>query len=204
MKKSKLAKASLSLFALLAMTSCDVNQAADNISSSVEGTVSDVLPNLYVALAQLGAFLVMVFIFFKFAYKPIKKKLMARQQHVSDNISEAMAKNREADLRIEQSEVDVKEAKEKAKKIVADANKTAELSAQEILNEANAQADEIRKQGQKDAEELKKEVDRKAHDQIVTTAIAASKEILGRELTKEDNEKVIDSFLDKMSEGDKE
>ena len=62
------------------------------------------------------------------------------------------------------------------------------------------QAEEIRKQGEKDAEEIKREVDRKAHDEIITTAIEASKEILGREVSREDNEKVVNAFLEKMKE----
>ena len=101
MKKTKRWLASLSLLGLLALTSCDAEQAADNISESVEGTVPNVLPTLYVALAQLGAFLVMVFIFFKFAYKPIKARILARAGGSGENISEAMQKKREADLQLE-------------------------------------------------------------------------------------------------------
>ena len=198
MKKTKRWLASLSLLGLLALTSCDAEQAADNISESVEGTVANVLPNLYVALAQLGAFLVMVFIFFKFAYKPIKARILARSQHSEDNISEAMQKKREADLQLAKAKLN--EAKDKANVIVANASKEAEVSAQKILDHAASQAEEIRKQGEKDAEEIKREVDRKAHDEIVTTAIEASKEILGREVSREDNEKVVNAFLEKMKE----
>lgn len=200
MKKTKRWLASLSLLGLLALTSCDAEQAADNISESVEGTVANVLPNLYVALAQLGAFLVMVFIFFKFAYKPIKARILARSQHIEDNISEAMQKKREADLQLEDAKAKLNEAKDKANVIVANASKEAEVSAQKILDHAASQAEEIRKQGEKDAEEIKRKVDRKAHDEIVTTAIEASKEILGREVSREDNEKVVNAFLEKMKE----
>ena len=187
----------------MGLTSCDTQGAADNISGSVEETIQNALPNLYVALAQLGAFLVMVFVFFKFCYKPIKKRLLARQEHIQQNIQEAQEKNSEADRNREIAAMTIKDSHEKADKIITDANKAAQASAQKIIDQANEQADKIRIQGQKDAEEIKKEVDRQAHDEIVTTAIAASKEILGRELTKEDNDKVIDDFINKLEEDKK-
>lgn len=203
MKKKKLLSASLSLLLLMGLTSCDTQGAADNISGSVEETIQNALPNLYVALAQLGAFLVMVFVFFKFCYKPIKKRLLARQEHIQQNIQEAQEKNSEADRNREIAAMTIKDSHEQADKIITDANKAAQASAQKIIDQANEQADKIRIQGQKDAEEIKKEVNRQAHDEIVTTAIAASKEILGRELTKEDNDKVIDDFINKLEEDKK-
>lgn len=202
MKKKNLILCFSSLL-LFCLTSCDADQAADNISGAVEDTVANALPNLYVTLAQLGAFLMMVFVFFRFCYKPLKKKIQARQEFVSTEIQEAKDKNQEASRNLELSEMNVKDSHVKAETIIADANKTATESAQEIIDKANEQAEAIRKQGEKDAEEIKKEVERKAHDEIVSTALAASKEILGRELTKEDNEKVIDDFIDKMTKEDK-
>lgn len=200
MKNKKLHVASLSSLLVLFLTSCDVQGAADNISGSVEDTIQNVLPNLYVALAQLGAFLVMVFIFFRFCYKPIKERLHQRALHEKEQIDEAREKNLEAERNREVSEMNVKDSRQKADQIISDANKTAEKSAQEIIDKANERAEQIRIQGEKDAEEKKKEVERKAHDEIVSTAIAASKEILGRELTKEDNDKVIDDFIGKMKD----
>lgn len=200
MKNKKLRLASFSALLTLFLTSCDTQGAADNISGSVEETIENVLPNLYVALAQLGAFLVMVFVFFKFCYKPIKKRLQMRAESVKQNVDEAREKNQQADRNKEVSEMAIKDSHVQADKIVSDAKKTAEKTSQEIIDKANERADQIRLQGEKDALEKQKEVERKAHDQIVTTAIAASKGILGRELTKEDNEKVIDDFIDKMKD----
>lgn len=198
MKRRKFFWLSSSLM-LLCLTSCDSQEAADNIAGSVQDTVANALPNLYVALAQLGAFLVMVFVFFKFFYKPIKKRILARQEHVVNEIQDAHEKNLQAERELEVAKDNLKESHVKADSIIAEANKTAYTSAQEIIDDANRRADEIRKQAEKDAIEKQKEVERVAHDEIVTTAIAASKEVLGRELTNEDNDKVIEDFIEKMS-----
>lgn len=201
MKNKKLKTAFLSSLFLFLSTSCDTKQAGDNISGSIEETVENVLPNLYVALAQLAAFLVMVFVFFKFAYKPLKKKMKERQEHIAKNITEAEEKNSSADRMIEDANANLKASHTRADEIINEAKKTAEQSAQSIIDDANEKANQIRIQGEKDAEEIKKEVDRKAHDEIVFTALAASKEILGREINKEDNEKVVDDFINKIKQG---
>lgn len=199
MNKKKLLIASLPLL-LLPLTGCDLKQATGNISGEVEGAVENVLPNLWVALAQLGAFIVMVVVFIIFCYKPIKKRLQARKDNVKKNIDEANSKNIQAERNVEVSKMQIKDSRRQADKIITDASKAAQIQADEIIQKANQQAENIRIQSEKDALERLKEVEREAHDEIVTSAIAASKQILSREIDEEDNEKVIDDFLKQMKE----
>lgn len=205
MKKKKLLLASLSIvLSLTSLTSCDIEQASNGISNSVNDTISNALPNLYITLAQLGVFAIMVFVFFKFAYKPIKSKLKERQNYIEKNIQDAELKNKDAERNLEDSQMNLNQSHVRADEIINSAKKTAQTSADKILEEANKKAEQIRIQSEKDAAELKEEIKRQAHDEIISTAIAASKEILGRELTNKDNNKVIDEFIDKMNKEKKE
>lgn len=196
MKKKRIASALIALTAAFGLTSCET----DSMSASIGDTVSNALPNLWVTLAQLGAFLVMVFIFFKFAYQPIKKKLKARNDYVEKNIHDSEQSKAEAAKSQEIADQNIKTSRVQAKEIVATAEKNAKQSADQILATANQDAADIRAQAQADAKEYKKQVDRDARNQIVTASIAASKEILGREIDEKDNEKVVNDFLDKMNE----
>lgn len=183
----------------LVLTSCDTS----NITNSVQDTVSKALsPNLWITLTQLGAFLVMVFIFFKFAYKPIKNKLKARQDAVEKDISDAAQAKHDAQLDREVAAQNIKDSRLQAAQIVEDASKEASLKAEGIINKANEDANNIRAQGERDAIERQKQVDREAHNAIVNTAIDASKQILGREINEEDNEKVVNDFIDQMKKED--
>lgn len=198
--KKKIASLSLFIVLPLALTSCDM-QAASN---AIEEGVGNVVPNLYITLAQLGAFLVMVLVFFKFFYKPIKQKLKDRQDYVEKKIEESKLNNQEAQKDREIAAQNIKDSRLQAKQIVDDANKEAKLSAEQIIADANDVANNIREQGERDAQERKKEIEREAHDTIVKSAIMASKEILGREIDEEDNEKVVNDFIDKMNLEDKD
>lgn len=196
--KKKFKSSLLFIISALVLTSCDTS----GISGSVSDAVANALPNLYITLAQLGAFLVMVFIFFKFAFKPIKARLKARADAVQKNMDDASMAKREAQKDQELASQNIKTSRVQAQKIVEDASKEASIKAEEIIKKANEDADIIRAQGEKDALERKKQIDREAHNVIVNTAIDASKQILGREINEQDNEKVINDFLDQMKKED--
>lgn len=197
--KKKL-KTSLFLIAnCLVLTSCDTS----NITSSIQDAVANALPNLWISLTQLGAFLIMVFVFFKFAFKPIKNKLKARQDAVEKDINDAKQAKHDALLDREVASQNIKDSRIQAQQIVEDAKKEADLKASTIISKANDDADIIRKQGEKDAQERKKQIDREAHNIIINTAIDASKEILSREIDEKDNEKVVKDFIDQIEKDNK-
>ena len=80
-----------SLLLSFLLTSCSV----DNASQDITDTINDAIPNLYVTLAQIGAFIVMVLIVIFFGYKPIKKKLDARREYVKKNLDDLIKKSNE-------------------------------------------------------------------------------------------------------------
>lgn len=198
--KKHIQKASLLILSSLVLTSCD----SSGISSSVSETVANALPNLWITLAQLGAFLVMVFVFFRFAFKPIKKKLKERQDYIAKNIHDSEQAKTEAEKSQEIADRNISNSRLEADRIVKEAQKTANESASKILSDATLQANEIRRQGEADAKAKQKEMEQETHDTIVKTAIAASKEILGREINEKDNEAVVNDFLSQMKKDNTE
>lgn len=194
MKKKKLLNASVILFSTLLLTSCNSQGISDSISSAI----SNALPNLWVSLAQLGAFLVTVFIFFKFAYKPIKKKMQERNNYVDKNIQDSNKALQDATAMKELSDSKLKEAHKEANKIVEQATLQAKREADEIKRAAQYDIDKQYANIQLLLKDKGDELERQAHNEIVSSALDASKEILSREFTYDDNEKIVDEFIDKM------
>ena len=154
-------------------------------------------------MAQLAAFGVTVFVFIKFAYQPIRKKLQARQEYVETNIREAKQANIEAKKNQDIAESNVKASRIKANEIIDAANKEAMISADKIHQEALLDAQHQKELARQDIENEKAQLKRDAHNAIVETALDASKEILGRELTKEDNDRIIDDFIARKEKEEK-
>lgn len=197
--KKKLLHASVLLLPLLLLTSCE----SQSISDTIQSTINNALPNLWVSLAQLGAFIVTVFIFFKFAYKPIKEKIKARNEYVSKNIKDSNdALNKANDLKAE-SEIKIKEAHKEANKIVEQASIQANIEANKIKEDAQKDIDKEMDNVKALLKEKEEYLERKSHDEIVSSALDASKEILGREFTHDDNDKLVDDFISKMKEENK-
>ena len=84
----------------------------------------------------------------------------------------------------------------KANAIVEAARRQAMEETKQMMDKAQESIDLRKKQGEAELEERKKNLERDTHDQIVKTALDASKEILGRELTQEDNDEMIAKFLE--------
>lgn len=197
--KKKLLNASVLLLPLFLLTSCDSQSISDSISSAI----NNALPNLWVSLAQLGAFIVTVFIFFKFAYKPIKKKIKERNEYVSKNIQDSNdALNKANDLKM-QSEKELKEAHKEATKIIQNAQLQATVEANKIKEAAQYEIDKEMENVKVLLKEKEEQLEKKSHNEIVSSALDASKEILSREFTYKDNEKLVDDFLSKMKEDNK-
>lgn len=194
MKKKLLRIVAGILPCLLFLSSCDISDASEDIT----GTINDAIPNLYVTLAQLGAFIVMVVLVIVFGYKPIKKKLDARKEYVRKNLDESDEHLKKAKKAQDEAEGNITKSRVEANNIVEAARKQAMEEAKQMMDKAQESIDLQMKQGEKEIEERKKSLERDTHDKIIANALDASKEILGRELTKEDNDKMIQAFLDDM------
>ena len=190
--KKKLLKLAWLSPCLLLLASCDVEKASGNITE----TINDAIPNLYITLAQLGAFIVMVVLVIVFGYKPIKKKLDARREYVQKNLEDSDEHMKKAKKAQEEAENNITDSRVKANAIVEAARRQAMEETKQMMDKAQESIDLRKKQGEAELEERKKNLERDTHDQIVKTALDASKEILGRELTQEDNDEMIAKFLE--------
>lgn len=190
--KKKLLKLAWLSPCLLFLASCDVEKASGNITE----TINDAIPNLYITLAQLVAFIVMVVLVIVFGYKPIKKKLDARREYVQKNLEDSDEHLKKAKKAQEEAENNITDSRVKANAIVEAARRQAMEETKQMMDKAQESIDLRKKQGEAELEERKKNLERDTHDQIVKTALDASKEILGRELTQEDNDEMIAKFLE--------
>lgn len=191
MKKAKFIL--LSLVTVLCLTSCDLNESF--------GSIEDKLwPNIWITLAQLASFLVMAILVMLFVYKPLKKKMDARKQHVIDTVKNAENKLQDANNTQKQADKNIADSKQKANEIIESAREAATKESEIIMSEANEKIEQKMNQAAIDLENEKKAMQKEIHNTIIENSLDASKEILGRELNEKDNDKLVDGFLSKIKE----
>ena len=169
----------------LTLTSCDEAQLSEKIGT----TIANMLPNLYITLMQLALFILVAVLFIWLVYKPLKKKLKQRSDYIEKNI-----KDSEENKTIKSNQMII-DSQKKAGEIIANAQKVAENKASTLQQELSESIEKQKTQATKDIEDQKRKMISDAKSEIVEAAIETSKEILGREVKKEDNDKFVDDFL---------
>ena len=152
-------------------------------------------------LIQLVAFIVLLIVVFLVGYKPVKKMLKKRQDAVDKMISETEENNRVAKRAAMASDQTIQEGKEEAERIIASAKKTAELERAKILSAAEQEASAKRKKADEDIAAAKEASKEEVRKEIVDVAMLASETLLGREVTTDDNKRLVADFVDGLREG---
>ena len=160
--------------------------------------VSKVIPNFWAFLVQLIAFIIMILIVIKFAYKPVSKFLEERRKIVNDNLTEAEEKNREADKNLEEAKVKKQETQKEAIQIIQDAKKQAEIERGAILEETNQALARSRAKAMEDLEIAKAKAMKEMHDEVVDIAMEATKSILSREVNNQDDKALLNNFVNDL------
>lgn len=196
MKKLKIIFSSItfSAFSLL-LTSCDTEEIADR----VETVVNNMLPNLYITLVQLALFILTAVVFVLIAYKPLKKKLKQRSDYIENNIKESEDKKVEAQKLVYEANQNLLDSQKKGVEIVQHAQATAERKTQIAIEELKTQVEIQKIHAHKDIEAERNKMIKETKTELVDIAISTSKEILKREVKKEDSDKYIDEFIEEFS-----
>lgn len=160
--------------------------------------INKLIPNWTSFVAQLGALIVMIIVVILIGYKPIKKMLKKRQDYVESSI-------RDAELNKAQAEQDRIQAKEmvlasqnEANLILKNAKSNAESTRLEMVEETNQEIAKMKQQAEEDIIRSKQEALDDIHDEMVSVALMASRELLKREINEKDNARIVEDFIKEM------
>lgn len=187
----------------LSLTSCN-QEAVDKLGENFQAAANNLLPNLWITLTQLIVFIVTACVVIFLAYKPLKKKLSKRADTIQKNLKDSEDAKAQAKADAEKAKAAILDAQKKAGDIVTLAQKTADDKAASAQQALQASIEQQKEQAHKDIEAERQRMLKEAHDEIVDTALSASKEILGREINVEDNKKLVDAFINQMSQKNQE
>ena len=190
MKKRKLL---FSLPLVFLLTSCSIDLNADDFTSKL-------IPNWPSFVAQVGALIVLITVVIIFAYKPVKKIIAKRQDYIENNIKEAEKSKavwQENELKSKET---VLASERTAADIVAEAKNDAQKERAVILEQAQNEANKMKKDAENDIARMEAESQEQIRKEIVNVALDASKELLGREVSSKDNDRLLKEFIEEIKE----
>ena len=187
----KFAKITLSVLSMVLLSSCSID--AEEISRKL-------IPNLGSFLTQLSALIVLLIVVIVFGYKPIKKMVKKRQDYVEENIRNAEEKNQQADTNLTQSNEAILASRREASEIVESARSEAEAQREEIIRNAELEVVEMKKRAERDIKQSEEDAKEEIRVKMIEIAIAASSELLKRNVENKDNKKLVDDFIKEIDE----
>ena len=198
MKNKKILSIAITTFlGLFGLTSCDSSGLSEEMSNNI---IDALIPNFWAFLTQFLAFIVLIILCTKFAYKPLRKFMDDRSEYLANEVKDANKNNAQAKVNLEESETSIAVANKKAVEIVEEAKSSAVVEKTKILNATDLEVSIMKDKVQKEIMTERKEAEKQIKDQIISVALDASEHVLGREVNKADNKKIIDNFVDTMSD----
>jgi len=171
----------------------------DNIGETMKSIANKLIPNWISFVIQLSSFLILLLVVFFVAYKPVKRMMQKRADHIENEIKQAEEKNVLAAASVNEAKELVSSSKLKASEII----KNAEVQGQEkydvIILEAKQEVADMKKAAEEDIERAKEDAIQDIRSEMVNVALSASKEILKREVDKKDNVKLAEDFIDQLN-----
>lgn len=165
------------------------------------GDVTDFLSiNLTTIIGTWLNFIILFLVLKHFLFDKVNKVLEDRRNDVENSYKEAdEAKDKALKLQSEYEDR-LKGAKEESARIVQEASKKAQLRSDEIIGEARAEARGITERAREEIEREKKIAVNQIKDDITIIAFSAAQAVIEKDLKNEDNEKLIEQFIDNVGE----
>jgi F-type H+-transporting ATPase subunit b len=140
-------------------------------------------------------FLVLVTLLAKFAWRPLLQALDSRQELIRKSLDDAQQAKQELERLQHESAQIIRQARIDAEAVVAQSRSDAARLREEMRQKAKAEADGIVRNAERQIQlETQRALQQIRHEAVDLSVMIASK-ILRRNLTKEDNEKLIEEAL---------
>ncbi len=136
----------------------------------------------------------------KFLFKPVKKMIDARQKEIDDMYRDAEASRQEAARLQADYEEHLSSARAERDEILADAVSRARKREQEIIADAKNDAAAIRTKAEADIAQEKKKALNEVKNEISSISISIAQEVVEREITASDHERLVSEFIGKLGE----
>ena len=133
----------------------------------------------------------------KFLYRPVMNVIEQRQKQIDDAIADAEGKKNDAQAVLAQAQDKLQNVDTEAAQRREAYEKQAEVEKQQLLADARKQADAIVAAGKASAEAERQSKLREADAQTTALARAMCEKLLARNLTQQDDARLLDDLLQK-------
>lgn len=156
--------------------------------------------DLWTILFTLGNTLILYLIVKKLLFKPVKKMIDARAREVEETYQRAHRARTEAESAKQEYTSQISSAKMEAQALLKDASAKAQSRSEQILEDAKQEASHLMRRARKELEREKQRAIHEMKDEISDMAVQLATKIVRREITPEDQDRLLEEFLKEEEE----
>ena len=172
-----------------------VATAAIPLRAAEEAPLSLFAGNVGNALWTLVIFVLVVVVLGKFAWGPILSLLKQREDFIHKSLSDAKHDRDEAEARLKEYAARLQSAQAEAVAIIEEARRDSERLRQELRERARSEADTMIKNAERQIELQTTRAIQQLRQEAVELSVTIASKILQRNISKEDNDKLIADAL---------
>ncbi|NLT41555.1 MAG: F0F1 ATP synthase subunit B [Anaerolineae bacterium] len=150
-------------------------------------------------LWQLVAFGILLFVLYRFMYRPTLAMLDARAERVRQGLEQAEDARRQSDAARLEFERTLDEARKQGQQVVAEATKSAERARQDIEAQARLEAERVLEEARQRIENERRQALAAVHDEIVDLSIEATRRVLRQGIDEDMQRRLVGRFLQEES-----
>lgn len=158
--------------------------------------------NIWSILISLANLLIIFLLIKKFLYKPVKKILEERKKQVDSIYDDANKTKQAAEESLNLYTEKLENADAEAESLIRAAVDKGNKLSDDIVSDAHAQADSILEKAKKDIALERKKTVNELKDSISDISFDIAEKLIEREITKKDQDDLIDKFIKEMGEDD--
>jgi len=188
------------LFCILLVIVC-LRAAAFGVDTQAEGVELSPFEGAFAdALWTIIAFVVLLLVLWKWAWKPILAALKARQEHIEKQITDAEESRKEAERVLAEYRGKLENVSSEGRAIIAGHVEKAQQKSKEIIAGAKEKTEAITLKTEADIEKARNEARAELFDQAGEMVLQLGGEILGRSINDADNERFIGEAVARLKQ----
>jgi len=148
-------------------------------------------------LLQLLAFLLLMWLLKKFAWKRVVEVMKEREEYIAGQIEAAEKAKQEANRLLEQQRELIRQSREESHQFIENAKRQGEAQREEIIRLAREEAERMKEAAKMEIELEREKAMAALREQVATLSVRIASRVIGRELNEKDQEAFIQQFLEK-------
>ncbi len=146
------------------------------------------------------AFVVLLVVLWKLAWKPMLAGLNARQEHIEKQISDAEETKKNASKVFADYNSKLEDFEQEGKKIIAEYVKKAENQGRELIAKAGSEIEAMKLKAETNLERQQSEAQSQLWVQAGEIILKLGQDVLGKTIDEADNQKLIDQAVKRLSQ----